>query len=270
MKRASRKAEREEVISQEEEETMAYIEEELRRIRVNEEEEVRKREEAANSLLLFSEQEYIKDIGTQTSVDMADFSQQTDSDVVDTIKSLQEENQKQQSRILSVSLIEGDDNLVKFYTGLPHWSVSLHLFMFLSPHIMKSTCMEVFDDEFLLTLVRVRLNLQLKDIAICFGISIGMASKIFQKWVDVMYIRLKFLIVWPERELLDANMPCAFRDLYPSCRVIIDCSEIFIETPTSYDARSKTCSHYKKHNTIKFLIGITPCGTIRVLGRSCI
>ena len=97
-----------------------------------------KKEEAANSLLLFSEQEYIKDIGTQTSVDMADFSQRTVSDVVDTIKSLQEENQKQQSRILSVSLIEGDDNLVKCYTGLSHWSVFLHLFMFLSPHIMKS------------------------------------------------------------------------------------------------------------------------------------
>ena len=42
----------------------------------------------------------------------------------------------------------------------------------------------------------------------------------------------------------------------------IDCSEIFIDTPSSYAAHSKTYSDYRKHNTVKFLIGITPCGSI--------
>ena len=35
--------------------------------------------------------------------------------------------------------------------------------------------------------------------------------------------------------------------------------------PTSFDARSKTYSNYKKHNTVKFLIDISPCGTISYL-----
>ena len=36
---------------------------------------------------------------------------------------------------------------------------------------------------------------------------------------------------------------------------------------SSYVARSKTYSDYKKHNTVKFLIGITPCGSISFLSR---
>ena len=44
-------------------------------------------------------------------------------------------------------------------------------------------------------------------------------------------------------------------------------SEIFIERPSSYLARAKTYSNYKKHNTVKFLIGITPCGAISFLSK---
>ena len=35
-----------------------------------------------------------------------------------------------------------------------------------------------------------------------------------------------------------------------------------LNMPSSYSARSKTYSDYKKHNTIKFLIGVIPCGSI--------
>ena len=93
-------------------------------------------------------------------------------------------------------------------------------------------------------------------------------TTIFQKWLDAMSVRLSFLITWPDRETMQQNMPLEFQQLYPNCRVTIDCSEIFIETPSSYKARSQTYSNYKKHNTAKFLIGITPCGTICFLS-SC-
>ena len=68
--------------------------------------------------------------------------------------------------------------------------------------------------------------------------------------------------MWPSRESVHANMPQIFKDLYPCTRCIIDCSEIFIERPYSYQARAQTYSTYKKHNTLKFLIGITPNGAI--------
>ena len=62
-------------------------------------------------------------------------------------------------------------------------------------------------------------------------------------------------------------MPQIFKDLYPSCRCIIDCSEIFIERPLSFQARAQTYSNYKKHNTIKFLIAITPNGVVSFISK---
>ena len=56
-------------------------------------------------------------------------------------------------------------------------------------------------------------------------------------------------------------MPQEFA-LYPTTRVIIDCSEIFVEVPTSIMAQSQTWSNYKHHNTFKVLVGISPNGQV--------
>ena len=44
--------------------------------------------------------------------------------------------------------------------------------------------------------------------------------------------------------------------------MIIDCTEVLIEQATNLLARSQTWSNYKSHNTVKYLIGIMPQGTI--------
>ena len=62
-------------------------------------------------------------------------------------------------------------------------------------------------------------------------------------------------------------MPRIFKDLYPRARCIIDCSEIFIERPASYLARAQTYSNYKRHNSVKFLIGISSYGAITSLSK---
>ena len=64
-------------------------------------------------------------------------------------------------------------------------------------------------------------------------------------------------------------MPMEFRSyLKGRVIVIIDCIEVFIEIPSNLEARSPTWSSYKHHNTIKFLIGITPQGNISFLSRA--
>ena len=40
-----------------------------------------------------------------------------------------------------------------------------------------------------------------------------------------------------------------------------------MEQPISYQAQVQTYSNYKKHNTVKFLIGISPSGTISFLSK---
>ena len=111
-----------------------------------------------------------------------------------------------------------------------------------------------------------QLNLVFQDSSSRFSISLTSTSVIFQKWLNVTFIRLQFFISWPTREVRQ-NMPPLFKQFYPHCVVIIDCSEIFIDTPSQFEARSKTYSNYKKHNTVKFLIGITPCGSISFLSQ---
>jgi hypothetical protein len=73
---------------------------------------------------------------------------------------------------------------------------------------------------------------------------------------------LRCLIVWPEREEVQRNLPGSFRRYYKKCRCIIDCTEFFIETPTSLIVAAKCWSNYKHHYTAKVLIGITPNGSI--------
>lgn len=58
-------------------------------------------------------------------------------------------------------------------------------------------------------------------------------------------------------------MPVSFQRCFGSkVSLIIDCTEIFIETPKNPKAAAEVFSHYKNHCTQKYLIGITPQGTI--------
>ena len=60
-------------------------------------------------------------------------------------------------------------------------------------------------------------------------------------------------------------MPQSFKDLYPSTRLIIDCTEFPIERSTDPDSKRATWSTYKIRNTLKLLVGISPSGAITFL-----
>ena len=64
-----------------------------------------------------------------------------------------------------------------------------------------------------------------------------------------MYVHMKYLIGWPSHDILCQNV---LKDTYPNTICIIDTIEIFIKWPTSFQARDKTYSQYKKRNTVKF------------------
>ena len=59
---------------------------------------------------------------------------------------------------------------------------------------------------------------------------------------------------------IQTKLPPEFKR-FPNTRVVIDCTEVFIEKPTLPSAQKSTWSEYKEHNTIKTLVGITPTGT---------
>ena len=123
-------------------------------------------------------------------------------------------------------------------------------------------------DKLFLTLAKLRPGLTNKDLAYRANIDEQSVSKIFHKWIDLMYCELKQLIVWPDPVTLRENLPASFKEKFSSVVCIIDCFKIFIERPQSFQARAATYSNYKKHNTVKIIIGITPTGSISFISKA--
>ena len=168
----------------------------------------------------------------------------------------------------SPNFFVGNDEKVKYFSGLPSYAVLMTLFSFLERALPQKASMTKFQC-FIPTLMKLRLNLSNLFLSYHFNVSTSTVSRIFNDYIDVVYIWMKPLVVWPDRHLLRKTMPMQFRKHFGrKCAVIIDCFEIFIERPSSVKAKCETWSSYKYHNTVKFLIGITPQGVISFISNS--
>ena len=116
-------------------------------------------------------------------------------------------------------------------------------------------------DDFLLVMMRLRLGLLLKDLEFRFKISASSVSKIFNSWITFMYECLKSVVYLPKLEIMQQRVPPCFQK-FSDTRVVLDCTELFIHTPSSLECKSVTYSNYKSHNTFKALIGVSMTGTV--------
>ena len=111
-----------------------------------------------------------------------------------------------------------------------------------------------------MTLMRLRLGLSGQDFGYRFGVHHSTVSHIFTNVVDVLYyVRLK-----KKERFSKKTLP---RKHCPDYTVIIDCFEIFIDRPMALLACAQTYSSYKHHNTAKYLIGITPHGSVSFVSK---
>ena len=184
------------------------------------------------------------------------------------ILNLKQQNCELKDRLSKVTSpaarMNADDDQTRFYTGLPSYAVFVSLLSLLSTLVpTKSTgCGLEASEQFLLVLMKLKLAVQNQDLAYRFGIHISKVSKVFHLWIDVMFCVMTNLISWPDRGLIRKHLPECFKGKYKNTTCIIDCSEVFIERPTSLLARSQTYSTYKGHNTVKFLVAVSPTGAV--------
>lgn len=157
--------------------------------------------------------------------------------------------------------LESDAEMLKFYTGIHEWCVFIALFNLVVSDIHSSPKLSKFE-MFVLFFMKIRLNLFDEDLAYRFKVHRTTVSRTFKRILNLLAEKTKDLIKWPARDTLRLSMPMSFRKFFRNCCVIIDCTEVFIERPTNLLARAQVWSNYKHHSTLKFLIGITPQGTI--------
>uniref|UniRef100_A0A6P7HAJ9 Uncharacterized protein LOC114348312 n=1 Tax=Diabrotica virgifera virgifera TaxID=50390 RepID=A0A6P7HAJ9_DIAVI len=226
---------------------------------------------------------YEDSTGTETQTELtSDDIEQMAQQLKFANKKIDELTRRINKTILSFESLETDNPKCLYYTGL-NFSVLKSVFdrtkpsfipsssiLNISPFIPSSS-VTVLDpsQQYLLTLMKMRLNLDFKYLAYQFGISQSTCSTYFNTIISIMYQRFKNSIKWPDREIIKKNMPSCFREVFhDKTTIIIDCFEVFIQKPASYLTQQQTWSNYKHHNTVKFLIGITPQGCISYISKA--
>ena len=203
------------------------------------------------------------------------------------------------SRLFSFESMKSKDSAAAFYTGFKKWDVFLAIFNYLDPgeqgekiHFVRSSstcadeCCDYPDeeeeiptskkgrarslkpiDEFFLVMCRLRQGFHEDHLAHLFNISISTGGRIFISWINFMYFKFGQINIWPSREVVNLTMPEAFKKKYSSTRVIIDCTEVRCQMPSSLQLNGELFSNYKNHTTLKGLIGISPGGAITFISQ---
>ena len=122
-------------------------------------------------------------------------------------------------------------------------------------------------DQFLIVLCHLRRGFSEKHLAHLYGVAQSTVSLIFVPWINYMYLKFGQICIWPSKEVVQATMPADFKEKFPTTRVIVDCTEVRCEMPSSLLLNSELFSSYKNHVTLKGLVGIAPSGAITFISQ---
>ena len=185
--------------------------------------------------------------------------------------------------------LKGNDEKTRFYTGFVSFSMFMFIFGLYEKHgasklnywqgersmkekpyhqgnVNKTGKQRTLRpiDEFLMMCMKLRLNLLHEHLGDLFHVSTSTVSRTLNTWINFVFDHSKSLVTWPTQEKIMQCLPLSFAN-YPYCNIILDCTEIFIEKPSSLTAQWLTWSEYKHHNTVKVLIGVTPQGMVNFI-----
>ncbi|XP_059358734.1 uncharacterized protein LOC132097125 isoform X2 [Carassius carassius] len=186
----------------------------------------------------------------------------------DVINNLLEENRALKQELdeyrINENLLSGNDNTVKYYTGLPNFALFQTLLLNLTPYLSQGGMKALSPFQLvLLTLMRLRLDLPIQHLSYLFRVHKTTVADAFHHTLGVMYAQLCPLVHWPSRECLLTSMPHQFVESFgKNVAAIVDCFEVFIEKPSNVLARAQTFSQHKQAYTMKYLIVIMPQGVI--------
>ena len=114
-------------------------------------------------------------------------------------------------RPLDESDLCNNDKKVNFYTGLPSFEMLNIVFRQIEHSVARKSELLIPFQQFVLTLMKLKLNMPLEDLAYHFNVSVSTISRVFLAWMVAVNTRLSPLIKWPDRENLWRTMPQCFQ-----------------------------------------------------------
>ncbi|XP_024944633.1 uncharacterized protein LOC112494939 [Cephus cinctus] len=146
--------------------------------------------------------------------------------------------------------------------------VMLFTFKLLLKALSDSKVMKISkENRLFIFLTKIKTGLSFAAISVLFHIHRTTASRIFVILLQSLRVACHQFILWPCRDIVQNTMPEAFKQSYRDCRVIIDCTEIKLEQPSSVKNRVLIYSNYKKGFTSKVLVSCTPESLISFIAK---
>ncbi|XP_074517129.1 uncharacterized protein LOC141783628 isoform X1 [Sebastes fasciatus] len=116
-------------------------------------------------------------------------------------------------------------------------------------------------DEFFLFLNFLSTGCTQRELGHRFNIQTTTVSRIIITWADFLYRLLGSVCTWLTPEQIRAHLPPEFRE-YADTQVIIDCTELRCQAPSSPLHQNDVFSLYKSHCTFKAMVGMAPHGAL--------
>ena len=153
---------------------------------------------------------------------------------------------------------------IRFFTGFTSYELLKCFFQALSPHAAKiitwtryqrlknkisskmydtgNNCKLLPIDQLVMFLNKIRLGTLDQELSIRYNVSQSTVSRNTITWGNFLYCVLGSQPLWPSKAQVQGAMPQAFKEKYPDCRVILDCTELKVQSPSSLVLNSELFS----------------------------
>ncbi|XP_041940532.1 uncharacterized protein LOC121704034 [Alosa sapidissima] len=117
-------------------------------------------------------------------------------------------------------------------------------------------------DELFLFLTYLSTGCTQRELGHRFNIHRTTVSRIIVTWANFLYSLLGSICIWMSPTAVKASLPQAFDGNYSGTNIILDCTELRCQTPSSLLLQSEVFSTYKSHCTFKAMVGMSPHGAL--------
>lgn len=130
----------------------------------------------------------------------------------------------------SVSSEDEHGEVLKDLTGVT--VVSFAVLLRMLTQAKTAGAMEItLGSQLVLFLMKMKHGLTFAALGALFSVHRTIASRTFYAILDTLHSKTRKWLSWLPKDAVQEAIPLSFREKYPTCRVIIDCTEVSIEKP---------------------------------------